>query len=41
MNQPPEPGNARQQAFTFLIPSIGLDGSSKYPPFFDVCLIDR
>ncbi|CAO3697772.1 unnamed protein product [Rhizopus microsporus] len=38
MNQPPEPGNARQQAFTFLIPSISLDGSSKYPPFFDACI---
>ncbi|CEI92019.1 hypothetical protein RMCBS344292_06294 [Rhizopus microsporus] len=38
MSQPPEPGNARQQAFTFLIPSISLDGSSKYPPFFDACI---
>lgn len=36
MNQPPQPGNAGQPLSTFLIPSISLDGSSKYPPFFDV-----
>ncbi|KAG1056379.1 hypothetical protein G6F46_001270 [Rhizopus delemar] len=38
MNQPPQPGNAGQPLSTFLIPSISLDGSSKYPPFFDACV---
>jgi hypothetical protein len=37
MNQPPEPGQqTRQSPFSFIIPSIIIDGGSKYPPFLDV-----
>ncbi|GAA5800560.1 putative mitochondrial carrier protein [Helicostylum pulchrum] len=40
MNPLTEPGynNTRQSTFPFVIPSIIMDGSAKYPPYFDACI---
>ncbi|KAI7888971.1 putative mitochondrial carrier protein [Mucor mucedo] len=39
MNQPPELGQFNNQLkFPFAIPSITMEGGTKYPPFFDACI---